>query len=545
MKHFSYFYNATILTMDDANPCTHHMLTCNGTIVYAGNDRAPLSLDSRDADFSRVRASLSQDVEFIDLKGSTVIPGFCDSHMHIGHTSHTIAMADLTSARTEDEAVALMQQHAKKINAKPGDWIRGHGWTHNFWPGEKTPTRHSLDKAFPDNPLYLTSKCLHLGWVNTCAIKTCGLTKDTPCPVGGSFAIEPSGELSGYILEDAVELVEKCIPELTAEQLKNNMIEVQKIAHSFGLTALNTPDTKEDFMMLQELNNEGKLDTRIVFHPRVSMFEEVIDAGLKSGLGDDFLRIGGIKILMDGSLGGHTAYMYEPYENEPENYGQTVEDPDKMIQVTMAANAAGFPMVIHAIGDKAIGMVLRAYEKVQRLFPEMTGRNSIEHLQVISEKDLPLLEQVRPIAGVQPVHLCADLVPADKFWGKRARLAYAFRTIANAGCTLAFGSDCPVEPMNPFYGLHAAVNRQSLEDKPEAGWYPDERLTIMESLKAFTKGGAIAGGVITAARRGELAEGKLADFVVLDENPLTMPSTKLRTTLPQSIWVGAKCVYHR
>ncbi len=546
MKQFTYFYNANILTMDDRNPQTHHMLVSGDTIIHTLPDRAPFGLDWHDTDFARVRESHANLIEFVNLNGATVLPGFCDSHIHLGSCAEALAMADLTKARDEEDAVRILKAHADKIGIKKGQWVRGHGWIHNYWPDAKTPTRHSLDRAFPDNPVYLSSKCMHLGWINTCAIRTCHLTKDIRLD-GGSFDIEPGGELSGFVREAATKLVEDLIPELSDEQYKDYILAVQAKAHAGGLTAMSIPDSSPShtFRLLQELVAEDRLRLRVVYHPPAYLFEHYLVSNVKPGFGNDYLRIGGVKILMDGSLGGRTAYMYEAYDHEPDNFGQTVESLAFTEATIMKANAAGFPTVIHAIGDKTVGMLLRFYIKAAEKYPNMKGHNSIEHLQLIAPKDIPLLKEACPIASVQPVHVCADIVPADRFWGKRARYAYAFRTFLDAGCILAFGSDSPVEPFNPFFSLHAAVNRQSLNDEPEGGWYPEEKITRMEALKGFTTGAAQAGGPIVMQRRGDLSAGKLADFIALDQDPLTVSATQLRHMTPISTWVGGQRMYQK
>ena len=542
-KPLLYLFNATFLTMDDSLPESHHMLVQGNIILHCSPDTAPFGLNWKQNDFIQKRSLLADEIDFVDLHGATVLPGFCDAHAHFLCYADTLSVADLTKATTEEEAVELLYDHAQRITAKPGEWIRGHGWIHNYWKNRTTPTRHSLDKAFPNNPVFATSKCLHLAWTNTTGIRTCGLHKDSKIPMGSALPYDQDGELTGLLVEEAGEMVMQMLPKQTQSQRLAALMQAQKKAHSYGLTAFHCPETDEDFQIYQRAVIEDKLRVRIVFHPYFGLLDDYIKSGIRHGFGNDWLRIGGIKAMMDGSLGGRTAYMYDCYKNEPENSGMTVVDFDVARKVVLKANANGFPAVIHAIGDKAVGNILRIFKEAQELYPAMRGRNSIEHLQLLSEKDIPLLKEVCPIASVQPVHLCADIKPAEMFWGDRSHLAYAFKTVKEAGCLLTFGSDVPVESFNPFISIHGAVNRQSVDFKPEDGWYPEQKISVLDALKAFTIGPAKAAGTSVETRRGTLNRGKLADFVVLKENPLNIPPEKLSSITPLSTWVGGECVF--
>jgi len=265
-------------------------------------------------------------------------------------------------------------------------------------------------------------------------------------------------------------------------------------------------------------------------------------------LGDDRLRISAVKLFADGSLGGRTALMVDPYEGEPENRGICVTDRDEIRRVTLKANRAGLSMAIHAIGDQAVDNVLAAFEAsldelgcsgAAGMQPPI--QNRIEHLQVFHPRDLERIRRVKPIASMQPIHLCADMGPADRFWGERARYAYACRTLAEAGCLLAFGSDAPVEPINPFLGLYAATTRRNLEGAPESGWYPGQRLSLQESLEGYTKNCAQASG--QQDRLGSLEAGKLADFIVLAQDPFSLTPEELRDAKPLATFTGGQCVF--
>lgn len=545
-----YFYNGNILTMNPAVPRSPHMLLAGDRIWHCDPEARPFGLDFRDSAFGSTRRQMAGEVEFVDLGGRTVIPGMVDSHVHFMWWAVELANADLREARSEEEAVEMLRRHVKEYGIAPGEWIIGAGWSHNLWDRPVLPTRDSLDAAFPDNPVFLGSKCRHLAWVNSAALAAGGVTVSTPDPAGGE--IERTGEgparrLTGILKENAADLVERAIGEPGEEALYRALKRGQELSHSLGITGMQTPESLHTWGFLQRAHGAGLLTMRINFWIREAL-ESLEALQIRHGLGDDRLRVGAVKLFADGSLGGRTAQMYEPYEGEPDNRGIVVNDLETIIDVTRRANRIGLSMAIHAIGDEAVGNVLTAYEIAAA---EMAGRpagmappvrNRIEHLQVFSPRDLDRIRALKPIASMQPVHLCADMGPADRFWGARSRWAYACRTLADAGCLLAFGSDAPVEPISPFYGLYAAVTRLPLDGSgPEEGWHPEEKLTMEEALAGYTINPAVASG--QEKDLGSLAPGKLADFVILDEDPTRVSPQTVRDMTPQATYSGGECVF--
>jgi predicted amidohydrolase YtcJ len=547
-KPLAYFYNGNIRTMNGDHTAPH-MLICGNRIWSCDSNPAPLGLDYRQAGFMATQSAMEADVEFIDLCGKTVLPGLVDSHVHFVWWSLNEQRADLTSARSEEDAIELLRQHA--ASAAPGDWLIGFGWTHNLWNNRQLPGKRSLDAAFPRNPVLLSSKCGHLAWANSAAFARAGLSSDFPDPPGGE--IERTGqngnrELTGILKETAISLIEQHVTRPSTDARLQAVRRGQKRAHSMGLTTLQTPEDLETWSFLQRFHLNDELTMRIHFWIPEAALDHLDELKIHSGFGDDFLRITAVKLFTDGSLGGRTALMYSPYENEPDNYGICVTDKEELKRKTLQANRAGLAMAIHAIGDKAIGCVLEAYEAAQDEFgisgaagvsPEV--RNRIEHLQVFAEQDVPLLKKVKPTASMQPIHLCADMGPADRFWGKRAKNAYAFKSLDAIGCLLAFGSDAPVEPINPFLGMFAAATRMNLQAEASSTWYPDERIGIQKIVEAYTKNPAIASG--RSMQVGILASGMLADFIVLHDDPFSLPAAELRNVAPAATFVGGTCVF--
>jgi predicted amidohydrolase YtcJ len=544
-----YFYNGRIYPMAKDYGFVPHMLLAGDRIMFCGPGRAPLGLDFRESGFDRVRERLGKDVTCVDLGGRVVLPGLTDAHVHFVWWAVNRTRADLTASVNEADAVRRLHEAAGKPPA--GEWILGHGWSHNAWDPPVAPSRESLDAVYPDNPVYLTSKCGHLQWVNTAALQAAGIDGTTADPPGGEIEMRESAgrrEPTGLLKETAGSLIEARIGRPSPEVLRRALAEGQKHAHALGLTGVHTPESLDDFRLVQRVRDEGGLTMRVNFLIPVSALEHLTDLGVRHGLGDQLVRIAGVKMFADGSLGGRTALMYEPFEGEPGNYGIAVSSSAEIEEATVRANRAGLAMAIHAIGDKAVSIVLAAFERARA---ETGGSgaagsqpfvsNRIEHLQLFAERDLPRIRDIRPVASMQPVHLCADMGPADRYWGARARYAYACRSLREAGCLLAFGSDAPVEPINPFYGIYAAVTRRSLDGAPPDGWYPQEALGIREALAGYTTGPAAAAGVQQTL--GDLSPGKLADFIVLDEDPMEVSPERLCDLLPVATFTGGKCVH--
>lgn len=524
------------------------MLVMGDRVVACDDGRAPLGLDFRESGFPARRRAFAGDVEFFDLRGRTVIPGITDSHVHFLWWAFNQRRADLTAAGSEEAAVAALQKHAP--GPASGEWLVGFGWSHNAWPGATLPSLRSLDAAFPRNPVFLNSKCGHLGWVNSAALAAAGITPDTADPAGGEIErtkINGRLQLTGIVKESAVSIVESRIPEWRESDWYRALDDGQRLAHSFGLTGMQTPEDLDTWDFLQRAHAGKCLTMRVNFWIPVAALEHLCELRVRDGYGDSRLRISAVKLFTDGSLGGRTALMYEPYEGEATNTGICVTEKEELIEKTLQANHAGLSMAVHAIGDRSIDYVLSAFEKsVGELAKKSTSgagviRNRIEHLQVFAERDLPRLRKLKPIASMQPVHLCADMGPADRYWGARSRFAYAFRALADAGCPLAFGSDAPVESINPFYGMYAAATRRNLQGEPINGWYPEERISREAALRAYTAAPAAASG--QSHELGKLSPGKLADFVVLPRDPLKCSEEELRDMKPVATYSGGECVF--
>jgi len=421
---------------------------------------------------------------------------------------------------TKEECLRRVAERVQK--SKPGEWILGHGWNQNVW--KNWPTAAELDTIAPSNPVYLTAKSLHAAWANTKAMQMANITALTPDPKNGQVQRDDHGQATGILLETAMEIVSHVIPASTENEIADAIEKAQSVLWKMGITGIHDFDRRASFIALQSLHLQHKLKLRVLKNMPVELLDEIDAVGLRGGFGDDMLRIGNIKVFMDGALGPHTAAMFQPYIGEENNRGIINMDGEELFEHGRKAAQVGLGMTVHAIGDRANHEVLNAYEQLRQYetenhLPHM--RHRIEHVQVIHPDDAPRLAQLDVVASMQPIHATSDMLMVDQFWGPdRAWLAYAWKTQLDHGAPLVFGSDAPVESPNPFWGLHAAVTRRRADGSPSAeGWYPEQKISMADAFSGYTLGAAYA--AYMEDRLGRLAPGFCADLIVLESDPFT------------------------
>jgi hypothetical protein len=490
-------------------------------------------LDGLRAEFPRA--------ELENLDGAILLPGLTDAHIHLQHYAFALQMVDCDTATLQAclEAVA-----AKAAQTEPGAWIRGHGWRQNDWP-EGFGTAAMLDQAAPNNPVYLSAASLHAGWANSLALRASGIGGDTAAPPNGRIQRDAQGQATGILFEEAMGPVEDTIPRATQAEITEAIYSAQGELWQLGLTGAHNFDRRASFVALQSLREEGRLGLRTISHIPVERMKHAIEAGLRSGFGDDLLRVGMVKVFADGALGPRTAAMLEPYAGEPDNRGMLFVDREELLEIAQRAARGGLGMTVHAIGDRANHEVLNAFEQL-RGFEQAEGlpvqRHRIEHVQLLHPDDLGRLAELGVIASMQAIHQPADMEAADTYWGGRSQYSYAWKAQLAAGAVLALGSDAPVERPNPFLGLHAAVSRRRLDGSPgPEGWHPEQRLTLQEALLGYTQGPAYAAGM--EDRLGMLAPGYLADLIVLEQDPYQIPADDLAALKPNATMVGGDWVW--
>jgi hypothetical protein len=524
-------YNGTIVTLNNAQPRVPAVAIHDDKIVAAGADEDILALAGHNTHRE-------------NLNGAFVVPGMTDAHVHWQAYSQSLTSVFLYNLKNKQEA---LQRVADRAAQTPyGEWIIGYGWSQDEWDDKHFPTAADLDSVAPNHPVFLKSRSVHAGWVNSAALRLCGIDASTHAPDGGEILMGDDGQPTGILLEwGAMGLIEERIPIPTLEQIAEKMLAAQEVGLSLGMTGFHDFDNQECFAALQLLRERGQLELRVLKNFNKKYLDSALDMGLRFGFGDDWIRLGALKIFADGALGPHTACMIEPYEGEPENHGIIVTEKEDMMELASRASASGFPTTIHAIGDRAVHDVLDVFDQVRS---EETGRGEapnlrrhrVEHVQLIHPSDVSRLAELNLVASMQPIHATADYQMADQFWGaKRVPYSYNPRLQLDRGVTLAFGSDAPVDALGPLAGIHAAVTRRRADGSPSPdGWQPAAKISVDEALRGYTIGAAYAAGM--EDKSGQIRERFLADIVVLDRDIFTLPPDELLETRVLATMVGGE-----
>lgn len=520
-------YNAKIYTNDATQQTASAIAIRDGRIQAVGTDQVILSQFDQ--------------AEKQDMHGQVIWPGLTDSHIHLEYYAEFLQTIDCETA-TRDECLRRVTERARITPT--GAWVTGFGWNQNNWP-EGFGSVKELDPVSPNHPVFLQAKSGHAGWANSAALQLAGVTRATPDPDGGVIQRDEQGNPTGILFETAMDLVARAIPEPTPDEVANILLKAQSNLWKVGITGVHDYDRARCFSALQILQQRGQLKLRVLKSIPLVDLPNAIAMGLRSGFGNDFLRIGPVKLFADGALGPRTAAMLQPYENDPGNTGILLLDNEEIFEHGQQATRHGFNMAIHAIGDRANHEVLLAYANLRRYEQENhlpAQRHRIEHVQVLHPDDYTRLAALGITASVQPIHATSDMYTADRHWGKRSEGAYAFQTMLDAGTAMCFGSDAPVESPNPFLGLHAAVTRCRPDGSPSGdGWYPNQRMSLAQALHGFTTGAAYAAGL--EDRLGRLAPGYLADLLSFSQDPFQMPAAELHSLAPAATMVNGEWVW--
>ncbi len=475
--------------------------------------------------------------EVVDLQGRTAIPALTDSHVHLSGYAIARTRLDLFGVSSLEQ---VLEQVAHWAGRTPrGRWIVGRGWNHYLWGG-RWPTRQDLDAVAPEHKVVLERVDGHTVWANTAALEAVGVDAETHAPAGGEIVLDEEGRPSGILKERAATLVLEQVGKPDAQERQRLLVEALAELHTMGITGVHAPEEAEAFSDYQALWAHGRLRLRLLTHLPQNRLEEAIALGIRSGFGNEWLRVGALKIFADGSLGSRTASLLQGYEDDPAYRGLPTLSVRELNDLVLRAARADLAVAIHAIGDRAVRLSLDAIERAQReATPPLPHR--IEHAQLLHPQDIPRFHALGVVASMQPIHCPSDMPVARRFWGDRCRYAYAWKSLLDQGAVLAFGSDTPVEPINPWYGIHAALTRQRADGSPEGGWYPEERLTIEQAVWAYTVGPAYAAG--ETAIKGTLQEDRVADLIVLDRDIFRVSPEEVRETKVLMTILGGEVVY--
>ncbi|HEV7644162.1 MAG TPA: amidohydrolase [Pyrinomonadaceae bacterium] len=519
--------NANIQTMDPIVPKAQAIAVMGNRIVAVGTN-------------AEINALADARTKVIDAGGKLVMPGFNDAHLHFTEGGFQLSLVDLRSAASPEEFAARIKAFAAKL--QKGQWILGGRWDHENWKPNNLPTKELIDAVTPDNPVFVQRLDGHMAVANSLALKLAGVNKDTKDVDGGLIVRDAAGNPTGVLKDAAMEYVRRVVPDFSFDQKLAAAEAATNYAASLGVTSAQDMSANTNIGVYQELLRQGKLKTRIYAGAPLPDWQKLADTGIRYAFGDPMLRVGTLKGYADGSLGSTTAWFFDPYADSPNTSGLSGAEIPQMYEHVSGADKAGLQVMIHAIGDRGNATILDVFERVAREDGARDRRFRIEHAQHLRQQDIPRFGRLGVVASMQPVHLADDGRWAGKRLDeKRLKGTYAFRTLLDTGAHLAFGTDWAVAPLNPFFGILAAVTRQTTDGKNPNGWIPEQKITIEEAVRAYTQGSAYA--EFQENIKGTLSAGKLADIIIVSDDIFTGPPLKMMQTKVLTTIVDGKIVY--
>ena len=533
----SVYINGNIYTMDEKQPTASALAVKGQELIYVGNS-------------DEVKKYIGNNTSITDLKGKTVIPGLIEGHMHLPMLGENLLKID-AFWKPKAEILAAVKRESQTV--QPGEWITGFGWNNTIWDDKTYPTKEELDAVAPNNPVVMERTDGHMIWVNSKALELAGITKDTKDPQGGEILRDADGNPTGCLTDTAGEPVQKIISPLSKEREKEAILKAQAQLISYGLTSVLDAGSDVDMINLfHELYRERKLKIRLyslIGGDWGGTIGEAERAYIDRNdpvreLYDHRLSINGVKFFADGSLGSRSAAMLEDYSDRPGHQGNYKFSDEQLYQEMKDAYGRGYQIATHAIGDGAVNQVINTYVKLMNENPRMDPRLRIEHFQIAQVPDIRRIGEYGILPAMQPTHATSDKSMAeDRIGGERMKGAYAWRKVIDSGNIIIGGSDAPVELVNPYHGLYAAVTRQDRSGQPQGGWYIAEAMTREEALKAFTIWAAY--GQFEENIKGSLEVGKLADFAVIDRDYLKCPANEIKDIQVLTTVLGGEEVYRK
>jgi predicted amidohydrolase YtcJ len=500
----------------------------DGRIAAVGTDAA-------------IRALVGPSTRVIDAAGGMVVPGFIDAHVHFIDGGFRLASVQLRDAATPEEFIARIRDFARTV--PEGTWILGGDWDHTLWGGE-LPTRAWIDSITPNHPVWVNRLDGHMALANSRALAAAGVTRATREVDGGEIVRRADGEPAGVLKDNAMPLIDRVVPEPPPEISDRALDAAMRYVAEQGVTSVHNMGSWQDLAVFRRAHEAGALRTRIYAAVPLDSWRRLADVVAEHGTGDEWLRIGGLKGFVDGSLGSHTAAFHEPFTDVPSSRGLLVNEPDELYRWIAGADTAGLHVMVHAIGDRANALLLDIYERVAHENGLRDRRFRIEHAQHIAPADITRFGRNGVIASMQPYHAIDDGRWADRVIGpERSLTTYAFRSLIVDGAHVAFGSDWFVAPPTPLEGIYAAVTRRTLDELNPDGWVPSQRITVEEALRAYTVEAAFAS--FDEYEKGTLEAGRLADFVMLDRDVRRIAPESIRDAVIRLTVVGGLVVHER
>lgn len=534
------FFNGNIITMDKNQPYVNSIVVEKDKFTFAGeyNDAVKL-IDDND--------------EKIDLKGKTVIPGFNDSHVHLLNYGYSLTKIDCNGIKSIEEIIEKSKKYICENQIEPDKWVSGRGWNQTHFKEGRYPNRYDLDQISTTHPMVFTRICEHVVVANSLALKKANIDRNTENPIGGEIEKDENGEPTGVLKENARYLIYSKIPDASIEEIKAMLVKGANKAISYGLTSLQTDDFetfssknwRKILKAYEELIEEKRLPIRIYEQcllPDVNRLKEFLSEGYKTGNGNENFKIGPLKLLTDGSLGMKTAYLDEPYSDEADSRGINVFTQEKLDELSSTAVQGGMNLVFHAIGDGAINMCLKSFEKAKKINPAKNTRFGLIHIQILSEDIIKKFKELDVVAYMEPICINTDLYIAESRVGKkRMKTSYVYKRLCHEGLNICISSDCPVDSLNPMDSIYVATNRKDYNGYPNEGWIMEEALTVKEALYGLTMGGAYAS--YEENIKGSIEKGKLADFVIISDDIMSIDKEKIKDVKVQATYLGGEKVY--
>ncbi|MEY3282514.1 MAG: hypothetical protein RIR86_527 [Acidobacteriota bacterium] len=493
-----------------------------------------------------LRRLAGRQTRVIDLAGRRVLPGFNDAHVHFADGGQGLASVQLRDAPSAAEFRDRIARFAATMT--PGRWMLNGNWDHENWSPARLPTRQLIDSVTSQTPVFLNRLDGHMALANSLALKLAGITRETADPPGGMIVRDERGEPTGILKDAAMSLVYRAIPDPSPQELSEALRAALRYAAANGVTSVQDMSAAAPVLAAyQRLLESDELTVRVYAHQPLATWENLARLGIRAPFGNERLRIGGLKGFADGALGSTTALFFDPYQDDRSTSGLPSDEmipEDRMLRNVAGADQAGLQVAIHAIGDRANQIVLGMFGEVARRHGARERRFRVEHAQHLRPEEVRAFAVQRVVASMQPYHLIDDGRWAENRIGPaRARGSYAFRSLLDAGATLAFGSDWFVAPMEPLLGIYAAVTRQTLDGKRPEGWIPAEKISVAEAVRAFTAGSAYA--EFEEKRKGTIGVGMLADLVVLSDDIFTIDPPRIRQTKVEMTIFNGRVVFSR
>ena len=523
------FVNAKVYTVNAKQPIAEAVVMQKGRIIFVGTTREALK-------------KIKDKKAITDCGGKLLLPGFIDDHTHFMTGGFYLLGINLRQAKSTKEFISTIKNYAA---AHSGTWIEGGDWDHEAWELKELPTKNMIDSVTPRTPVFVNRFDGHMALANSYALKLAGIDRNTVSPAGGLIVKDSTGEPTGVLKDNAMDLVNHVIPTASPAQYDQALDRALQEAREKGVTSIQDITQNNDLRTYQSFEKKGRLTCRIYTRMPISSYKFLVDEKLTAGSGSPFIRLGSLKAFADGSLGSSTALFFEPYKQDSTTRGLPMGNltNGKLREWALDADKHHLQISIHAIGDSANFLILNLFEEIVKTNPVWDRRFRIEHAQHIRFSDIGRMAKLGVIASVQPYHAIDDGVWAEKRIGDRIRYTYPFKTFIDSSVKMGFGSDWTVAPINPMLGIYAAVTRQTLDGSHPEGWIPEQKITVAQAIQCYTINNAFA--AFEEKQKGSIESGKYADLVLLSDDILSIDPVKIKDVQVVMTVVNGKVVYKK